>query len=140
MNLYLDTSVLVSLFVSESRTDAIMRLISAEPVTIFVSDFAVGEFGAAIMGAARTGRLKGEQAGAVLDDCDAWTAGASQPVEISSHDIRRATLYVRRNDFALTLPDALHLAICARLGAHLVTGDKRQAEAAVILGIDGSFL
>ena len=46
------------------------------------------------------------------------------------------TLYVRRFDLKLRAPDALHAAICRRLGMRLVTLDRRLAAAARALGID----
>ena len=50
-------------------------------------------------------------------------------------DMHLATSYVRRFELSLLFPDALHIAICARISTALVTGDKQQARAAEMLGI-----
>jgi hypothetical protein len=55
---------------------------------------------------------------------------------LATHDCRLANIFVRRFDLRLRVPDALHAAICRRLGMRLVTLDRRLAAAAWTLEID----
>jgi hypothetical protein len=55
---------------------------------------------------------------------------------LATHDCRLANIFVRRFDLRLRVPDALHAAICRRLGMRLVTLDRRLAAAARTLEID----
>ncbi|HEY2621229.1 MAG TPA: PIN domain-containing protein [Acetobacteraceae bacterium] len=55
---------------------------------------------------------------------------------MATHDCRLANIFVRRFDLRLRVPDALHAAICRRLGMRLVTLDRRLAAAARTLEID----
>ena len=135
MKLYLDTSALVSIFLEEDRTEAVSNLLGESLAPVIVSDLAAGEFGAAVSMAFRIERLTAADADATLQDFDLWFAAGTAPATMASVDIRLASTYVRRFDLALLLPDALHLAVCLRLGGTLVTGDKRQAAAAAALGI-----
>lgn len=50
-------------------------------------------------------------------------------------DFERAAKMLERHDSGLRAGDALHLAICARLGAVLCTDDIRMADAASAIGL-----
>ncbi|MGD9616467.1 MAG: PIN domain-containing protein [Alphaproteobacteria bacterium] len=56
-------------------------------------------------------------------------------MEISPADVAAATIFLRRLDLTLRTPDAFHLAIAQRLGATLVTFDRRMAGSAGTLGV-----
>jgi predicted nucleic acid-binding protein len=56
--------------------------------------------------------------------------------ETQGEDFSAATVFLRRFDLGLRTPDALHIAIAARLGAKLVTFDVKMAAAAAALGLD----
>jgi predicted nucleic acid-binding protein len=62
-------------------------------------------------------------------------AAEAEDVVIEAVDLRHATQFVRRFDLMLRAPDALHAAVCQRLGPTLVTFDQRLARAAAALGI-----
>jgi uncharacterized protein len=70
-----------------------------------------------------------------LADFDAWRTGETENADVDAHDCRLANAYVRRFDLKLRAPDALHAAICRRLGLQLVTLDRRLVAAARELGI-----
>jgi predicted nucleic acid-binding protein len=76
-----------------------------------------------------------EQAETALAGFDAWLARAVNRVEIGTGDVSLATTYIRRLDFPLRTPDALHIAIARRLDATLVTFDRSMAAAARALGM-----
>ena len=57
-------------------------------------------------------------------------------VDLVSSDVDVGTSYLIRNMMrGLKLPDAIHLAICQRIGAALLTGDRQQAAAAAEMSI-----
>ena len=135
MTLYLDTSALVPLFLAEARSADIERAILSDDKNVAVSDFAIGEFGAAISKAVRMERLTNTQAEMVLNNFDAWTGGAMASLATAPADIRLASAFVRQFDLKLLLPDAIHIATCRQHGFKLMTFDSRQADAAAALGV-----
>jgi hypothetical protein len=68
-------------------------------------------------------------------DFDMWRAATTSSADIHAADARLANTYVRRFEFMLRAPDALHLAIAHRQRATLVTWDRRLKRAARELGI-----
>lgn len=135
MRIYLDTSAIVSLFVTEDRTEEVTRLVTEWPDPIVISDLAVGEFSAAISTAVRMKRQTEAEGMEALGDFDLWRANGAERFSVAREDMRLATSHVRRFDLALLFPDALHLAACARANAALITGDRRQAVAAQLVGL-----
>ena len=135
MNLYLDASVLIPTLVEE-QTSAAVRALFRICRDLMVSDFAAAEVASALSRLVRMNRLTMTEAMERLADFDDWRAGATESAEVDPHDCRLANAYVRRFDLKLRAPDALHAAICRRLGLQLVTLDRRLAVAARELGID----
>jgi predicted nucleic acid-binding protein len=133
--IYLDTSALVSLFVSEAHSLRLLDWIEAEQPAVVVSIFGLVEFDAAITARQRTGRLDHAQAIEILQRCDRWVAGQARAEDVEPADHRVAATHVRRFELGLQAPDALHLATCARLGLPLLTFNQRQATAAAALGL-----
>ena len=70
-----------------------------------------------------------------LSNFDAWLPQAAQPVNMTSADIKVAEAYLRRLDLTLRTADALHIATVQRIGATLLTFDKKMAECARVLGV-----
>ncbi len=136
MSLYLDASVLLPTLVDEGSSeavDALMERLDSAPV---VSDFAVGEVASALSRLVRMRHLDASDVRARLSDFDAWRATDSAPQDVEPADIRLAAVFVRRLELGLRMPDAVHAALCRRLGHTLVTLDVRLAGAASALGIE----
>jgi uncharacterized protein len=133
--IYLDASALVSLLVREVHSKAIRGFLRTEHPVLAVSDFAVAEFTAAIGARVRAAKLTVEQGQLLLHVFDAWSEASAIRPETAPADIRVATSFVRRFGLGLRVPDALHLAMCQRLGADLLTFDRRQAAGGHHLGI-----
>lgn len=136
MKRYLDASVLVPSIVVEETTRAVGSYLLATTADLVVSDFAVLEVASALSRLVRMGKLPPPDAAQRLADFDDWRAGSTEAVEIDANDCRAASNYVRRFELKLRAPDALHAAICNRLGLQLVTLDRRLAAAARELGND----
>lgn len=135
MTVYLDTSVIVPLFMDEafsSRSHDFLR--SRAPVCL-VSDFAAAEFSSALARRVRMGELIVDRARIAFGLFDDWMPRAAQQVETAATDISAAAAFIRRLDLPLRTPDALHIAIARRMGASLVTFDDGMAAAARILGV-----
>ncbi|HYF07287.1 MAG TPA: type II toxin-antitoxin system VapC family toxin [Acetobacteraceae bacterium] len=132
---YLDASALASLFVEDTHSVAMDRWLATSPSTLLVSTFAAAELASAVSRRVRMGLYDTERAWRILASFDAWLAARAVTVHLDAADHVVAASLVRRFELRLLTPDALHLAICQRLGLPLLTFDARQAAAARALGI-----
>lgn len=130
-----DTSALVDLFVPSANSARIRSWVKERRPVLAVSDFAAGEFAAAISRKLRLAEIIEDDTRRVLDVFDAWRAGQTTAIATEAVDIRVAASFVRRFETKLALPDAIHLAIASRLKCTLVSFDQRQLDAAAILGV-----
>jgi uncharacterized protein len=129
-----DASIIVPLFVDETKSLDIMALINASGPPI-VSDFALGEVSSALSIRVRRREIGSSEAADILLDLDGWVVRRAQRVATEADDVVRAMQFVRRFELALKMPDALHLAIAWRIGSPIATHDRRQAAAAAALGL-----
>lgn len=135
MSVYLDASILVSLFITDSQTARADRFLRDGPGAIVVSDFASAEFAAVVGRKSRTGELDVEERDAVLADFDMWTRQTVRMAETTANDIATAISFLRRRDVTLRAPDAINIALSQRLGTSLATFDQRMARDAEIVGV-----
>jgi predicted nucleic acid-binding protein len=135
VSLYLDASVLVALLTIDPLSARADALLDTHRTDLIVSDFAAAEFSSAIARRVRTGEIAREAGQADLANFDLWTARLAQRVEIVPCDVAAAQAYLRRLDLTLLTPDALHIAIAARIDATLVTFDRAMATSARALGM-----
>ena len=129
MSVYLDASVIVPRLVDEPHTTDVEAYLTGKREELFISDFAAAEVAAALSRLVRMRRLTTGDASSALNDFDIWRATSCSGVDVRAADARLAFAYVRRFELMLRAPDALHLAIARRLGATLVTLDRRLADA-----------
>lgn len=138
MNIYLDASVIVPLFLEDpftARAETVLRTPGLSPV---ISDWAVLEVSNVILRRVRMQALSEVEATRILADFDLWRSRSSLGAEMTATDVTEATLLVRRFDLLLRGPDAVHLAIARRLGGPLATFDERMATAAAALGLSAN--
>jgi hypothetical protein len=135
VNRYLDTNFIVALITPELLSDRAAAFVAAEPGPLIVSNFAAAEFSSVIARQVRTGERTRDEASMVLERFDLWANQTISRAEVTSIDIALATIYLRRLDLTLLTPDGLHIAMAHRLGASLVTFDRRMITAARILGV-----
>ena len=134
MSVYLDASVLASLFTLDTltaRADAVLR--ERSPLLI-VSDFAAAEFMSAMARRVRMQIITADEARAAFSTFDAWIARTTTLISVTSADVTAAAGFLRRLDLTLRTQDALHIAIAQRVGAALFTFDQQMASAARALG------
>jgi uncharacterized protein len=79
--------------------------------------------------------MKLQEARLVFTNFDEWIARAAERLFSSSDDVASAATLLRRLDLPLRTPDAINLAIALRVGAQLLTFDKKMAASARTLGI-----
>lgn len=132
---YFDASAVAAIVFNESGAQPIADHLAASGVDILVSDFVVAEVSSAVSRLVRMRQQSAGQGRNLLDNLDDWVAAACDPISVEAGDIREAIDLIR--DFALKLraPDALHIVICRRVDARLVTLDKNMARAATSLGV-----
>ncbi|MGI9170799.1 MAG: type II toxin-antitoxin system VapC family toxin, partial [Caulobacteraceae bacterium] len=135
MRLYLDASALVASVVTEASSPIIDRLLLRAETAFEVSGLAVVEVSSAISRLYRMGVLSEQQARLRLEEFDIWLARDASLIQQNEADTQAANDFVRRFQLKLRAPDALHLAICQRREARLVTFDRRLATAAEALEI-----
>jgi uncharacterized protein len=98
VTIYLDASVVVSLFVSDIHTDAADRLIANLREDAIVSELCALEFAASVSRGVRTGQLSEHAAWQALVDLDEWRTVSTIAVSPSLGDFGLAASLVR--DFA----------------------------------------
>lgn len=133
--IYLDTSALASFLLGDANGPLVRDFVAREAPTLAVGDLAAAEFAAVVSREVRTGGFDEAGGRDVLRTFDAWLAASAEALPTDPADLRVAVHFVRRFDLALRAPDALHIAVCHRLGVPLLTFDARQAAAARALGV-----
>ena len=135
LSVYLDASVLVSLFARDAHSARADRTLRTLDQTLAVSDFAAAEFASGISQHVRARELTAAHARTIFAEFDEWCLASVERVDITPADIMTTTGFLRCLDTALRTPDAIHVAIARRIGAELLTFDKVMAAAARGLGV-----
>lgn len=133
MTVYLDASVVVSLFTRDVHHQRALRLAAAE--AIVVSDLTAVEFASALSIHVRAGRVSRDGAQLQFAEFDRWAEHVGR-VEVQSSDLRVAERIIRLLQHPLKAPDATHIAIAQRLGIALATFDATMAREAQRLGLE----
>jgi predicted nucleic acid-binding protein len=135
LSVYLDASVLVSLFIRDELTERARSTLRARTGTVIVSDWTTAESASAIARAVRTGVLDREAARRAIASIDLWVSRAAERIEVLSADIREAELIIRSFETTLKAPDALHIVVARRLGLPLLSFDVAMMREATALGV-----
>jgi predicted nucleic acid-binding protein len=135
VSVYLDVNVLVALFVADPlsvRADAALRGLHDRVV---ISNLAAAEFSSVIARRVRTRDLRAAEAGAAFSNFDSWCSRYAQIVTLENGDVTVAIGLMRRLEFPLRTPDALHVALVQRTGSMLLSFDAAMINTARTLGI-----
>jgi uncharacterized protein len=135
VSLYLDASVLVTMFVIDPSSARAEAFLSAHPEIVVVRDFGVAEFSSAVGRRVRTRDLTPEDGQFAFFNLDTWVVRSAYREETTTADIDAVNRILRRLDINLRTPDAIHIAIARRLEATLVTFDRSIAAGARALGM-----
>lgn len=128
MQVYLDPSAILPLFVTDAYTSVMEDWSADVGFSAVLSDFAAAEVSAAVSRGVRTGRLEVERAEAALADFDRWRLQQHERYT-GGNDIAECERLVRDFRLKLNAPDALHLALARAARVPLVTFDERLAAA-----------
>ncbi len=112
MNLYLDASALLPLFIEEDRTGQAHE--SLRNNVLIISDVAIAEFSSGVARRARLGEINDSGAAGVFAALDAWTLRATRREMLTTGDVILAISLVRRLELGLRAPDAVNIAIAQR--------------------------
>ncbi len=134
MTVYLDASVLVSLFVDGANT-ALARRLDERHSLIVISPWTLMECSSAFARLMRMKRLSVLEKDALDQALDFWAGGSSRVLPITAADFQMGRTFVQASRAGLRSSDALHLAVAAREALQLATFDTVLTRAAAEFGI-----
>ena len=123
MSFYLDTSVVVPLFVKEVHSAVANYWLQAEERALFFGKLVIGEFNSTLSRLVRQGEIAQSEAATVRSSARNWLETAATQIEHLDLDIEAAAAMVVAPFPKLLMPDAIHIATCKRLGLKFVTFD-----------------
>lgn len=122
--LYLDTSIMVPLFVLEARSAAVLAWYRHEAREMATTTWSIPEFASALGIKQRTGMLDATQARSAWARFERFVAADLRLLPVESAQFHRAAALVLDAASALRSGDALHLACAEAAGAtHMATLD-----------------
>ncbi len=137
MKVYLDTSVVVSIIVTESSSEASRRWLEAQAIgTMAISVWVETELSSALALKVRTGELSRDpmlQALALFRDS---LLPGMFCHDVVTSDFKLAHTFLESGEHALRAGDTMHLAIASRLGVAIATNDRKLQSAAKALGFE----
>ena len=134
---YADTCLLVSLFVRDSGTDAALTWLEASSIQpIRASHWSLTEFSSAAALHAKKGNISARLHKEILARFRRFAHARLTLEPLQAGDFERAATMTDRYVTGLRAADALHLALCARLGLTLCTADKVIIAAAEACGVN----
>ena len=131
MSFYLDTNVLVSLFLKDTNSRRVESWLESKTDGRFVvSQWTRAEFAAVALRGARRGNFSADYAAMLIADFGTWQQKHAGIVELSPAAGTLCVQLAAVHGLKLSAPDALHLALATIAQVTLVTLDVRLAEAA----------
>ena len=132
---YVDASALTAVILKEPQSRLVDVVLRESSSALLLSDLCLAECSSAIALAVRRNALDPQVVKGLWDQLDAWVGAFAERIATQAADVRSANELVRHLHLKLRGPDAIHLAATARLGARLITLDRRMADAARALGV-----
>jgi uncharacterized protein len=133
VSVYLDSSVVVPLFVADSFVLKARAILRALPISLTVSDFVAAEFASVLRNRLRAKSTRIGRCQTTRLHLDTRMARVATRIETRSADVRDAGGILRRFDPKMRTSDALNIAIAQRAGAELATFDRRLSSRAYFL-------
>jgi hypothetical protein len=132
---YLDASAIVAMLGAEAASDAVRDFLVRADEPLLVSEFAAAEVAATFSRLVRMQAITEVAARTKLTYFDRWRLAEALAIDIDDFDMAETSELVRRFELKLRAPDALHLAVCLRAGAKLITQDRLLGDAARARGV-----
>jgi uncharacterized protein len=120
---YLDSSAIIPLFKYEVASPAVGQWIAQNPVDRYISQLCIGEVRSAFSRQIRMGDWDAQGAATMTVNLFAWVRDSVTTVAHLDSDTEAASRMVAEPFPKLLMPDAIHIAVCKRLGLTLVTLD-----------------
>ena len=130
MSLYLDTNILVSFFARDDFSERAEAFLAATRGPFVISDLTAVEFSAVIARQVRIRERSRREAAAIFTEFDTWCGDSVERVALASEHAVLAEQYLRRLNFALSAPDAIHIAVAHCTASFVATFDRQMAVAA----------
>ncbi|CAN5238817.1 type II toxin-antitoxin system VapC family toxin [soil metagenome] len=131
MEIYLDTSVLVAIYVPEPHTENILAYLDENITKIFISRLTETEFHSALAIKLRTKQLTAKQ---VTEVTNVFNENLEtfiyEKIFLSDNAFQQAINFLTIHKTNLRTLDALHLASANTISANLLTSDQDLAKAA----------
>lgn len=134
MSLYIDTSALVSTVAPEARTDSVIRRLQMYAGRLVISSWTLTEAHSALALKRRSGAITADQLRVARSKLAAVIA-AYRVEPVLDEDFHRAAQLIVDVRSPLRAADALHLIICQRCNAELLSFDSEMRVAANEAGI-----
>ncbi len=128
--IYLDTSILAAIFFREPDATNLVDWLEKQRPTLSTSSWTLTEMASASGIKERTGQIDATGRAEGMAAFDRFTADMLTMIEIVNGDFRVARVLIEAPPISLRAGDALHLAVCRRTRATLVTLDSKMAQAA----------
>ncbi len=136
MIFYLDTSLLVAALTREAKSEEALDWLGRQAAgSLFVSDWVTTEFSSALSLKLRSNELNLEHRASAQTTFGRLCAESLTVLPLKREQFRAAAHFVGQHALVLRAGDALHLAVCADVGATLATLDRRLAEAGPRVGV-----
>ena len=133
---YLDTSVLVPLYVSEKGSGNARKLLASHSQSdLAISEWSRTEFVSAVGIRVRTHALDSQAARNIIGAFHHLALRALTLLPVDSADFGLANRYLEHFDLGLKAGDALHLAVASNHGAELCSSDQVMLRCARRVGI-----
>ena len=132
--LYLDTSVVLALFVHEPMSESVGNWVASRRQPLAFSDWGLTECASALGILQRRGNLAADSAARTYMAITAFVSTSCEFIACASHHQVEAQKLLSRFDLPIRAGDALHLAISQHAQASLVSCDKQLVEVAKAIG------
>ena len=134
MSLYLDTSVLVSCYLPEPQSEAVLKLLEQHSSELLVSQLAEVEFCSALAMRRRASKLTEQQEASISQLFQKHLQnGQYTKTYLTEETYQLAKQLLMSTSLKLRTLDALHLALSQQLEAELFTADIELANAAAYI-------
>lgn len=133
--LYLDSAILLTLFVGESTSGAVQAWLSKRRQPLAASDWGLTECASALALKCRRGEIAADDAARAFSAIASFAQESCERIACGPQHQIAAQEMLGRYDLNLRAGDALHLAISRHAGVILVTYDKLLLASAAALSV-----
>lgn len=133
--LYLDTAVILSLFVGEPMSAEVGDWVASRRQPLACSDWGLSECASALGIRLRRGELNADSAASAYRAIATFANESCELISCASHHQAEAQRLLTRFDLPLRAGDALHLAMAQHMRTTLVTCDKQLLAVAKTIGV-----